>query len=125
MLIYRDFHPNNVLVDGDRIAGVVDWGELTIADPAADVAWTEDDPHTEVNRELGDQFERGVSPPQPGDRSIATILEAFAACKRLTMIARIQRAANELPDEVSAPPIKLEICRAVVDFMQERLTEED
>jgi len=124
-LIHRDFHPNNVLVDGDRIAGVVDWGELTIADPAVDVAWTEMILHTEVSRDLGDQFKEAYRRRNPEIDQSLPFWEVFAACKRLTIMARIQQATTETPDEVSTPPVRLEVARAVVDFMQERLTEED
>lgn len=39
--LHGDLHPGNILVDGGRISGVVDFGDLTAGDPAADlaVAW--------------------------------------------------------------------------------------
>ncbi len=39
-LIHLDFHPLNVLTDGRRITGVVDWTNAAAGDPWADVART-------------------------------------------------------------------------------------
>ena len=39
MLLHVDFHPQNVIVDGDRIAAVIDWGEARIGDATIDVTW--------------------------------------------------------------------------------------
>ncbi|MCB0971205.1 MAG: aminoglycoside phosphotransferase family protein, partial [Acidimicrobiales bacterium] len=40
--LHGDLHPNNVIVDGGRITGIIDFGDLTAGDPATDlgVAWT-------------------------------------------------------------------------------------
>ncbi len=39
--LHGDLHPLNVLVDGGRLSGVIDFGDLTAGDPATDlaVAW--------------------------------------------------------------------------------------
>lgn len=39
--VHGDLHPLNVLVEGDTLAAVIDWGDLTAGDPACDlaVAW--------------------------------------------------------------------------------------
>ncbi|MFW6198669.1 MAG: aminoglycoside phosphotransferase family protein [Acidobacteriota bacterium] len=39
--IHGDLHPRNLLVQGDALVGVIDWGDLTAGDPATDlaVAW--------------------------------------------------------------------------------------
>jgi Ser/Thr protein kinase RdoA (MazF antagonist) len=37
--IHGDFYPGNLIVDGNRIAGVVDWLEADIEDPVQEVAW--------------------------------------------------------------------------------------
>lgn len=39
-LIHLDYHPFNVLVDGDTISGVIDWTNARSGDPRADVART-------------------------------------------------------------------------------------
>lgn len=39
-LIHLDFHPLNVMTDGDRITGIFDWTNSEIADPRFDVART-------------------------------------------------------------------------------------
>jgi aminoglycoside phosphotransferase (APT) family kinase protein len=36
--LHGDLHPKNVLCDAGRLAGVVDWGDLTGGDPASDLA---------------------------------------------------------------------------------------
>jgi aminoglycoside phosphotransferase (APT) family kinase protein len=40
--VHGDLHGGNVLVDGGRVTGVIDWGGLGVGDPATDVmlAWT-------------------------------------------------------------------------------------
>ena len=41
MWLHGDLHPANILVDRGRISGVIDFGDITAGDPAADlsVAW--------------------------------------------------------------------------------------
>jgi aminoglycoside phosphotransferase (APT) family kinase protein len=36
--IHGDLHPRNVLVDGDRLSAVIDWGDMAAGDRAADLA---------------------------------------------------------------------------------------
>lgn len=36
-LVHRDFHPGNILWDGDRITGVIDWAETSWGPPDLDV----------------------------------------------------------------------------------------
>lgn len=36
--LHGDLHPRNVLVDGGRLAAVIDWGDLCAGDPATDLA---------------------------------------------------------------------------------------
>lgn len=36
--IHGDLHPRNLVVDQGRLAAVLDWGDMTAADPAADLA---------------------------------------------------------------------------------------
>lgn len=40
VLLHYDFHPGNVMVDGNRITGLLDWCEVCVGDPAFDVAWS-------------------------------------------------------------------------------------
>jgi aminoglycoside phosphotransferase (APT) family kinase protein len=40
VICHGDLHPQNVLVEGGRVSGVVDWTNTVIADPAFDVAST-------------------------------------------------------------------------------------
>jgi aminoglycoside phosphotransferase (APT) family kinase protein len=39
-LVHMDFHPMNVLSDGSRFTGVIDWAGAAAGDPRADVAFT-------------------------------------------------------------------------------------
>lgn len=39
-LLHLDYHPQNVLTDGERITGVVDWANTWAGDPRADAART-------------------------------------------------------------------------------------
>lgn len=41
VLIHMDFHPNNIIVDGGRLTGVLDWAGAAAGDPRADLARTE------------------------------------------------------------------------------------
>jgi len=37
--VHGDLAAENVLVDGDRVSGVLGWGQTRVADPADDLAW--------------------------------------------------------------------------------------
>jgi aminoglycoside phosphotransferase (APT) family kinase protein len=39
-LIHGDLGPTHVLVRGDGVSGVIDWGDSGVGDPALDLAWT-------------------------------------------------------------------------------------
>ena len=39
-LLHLDYHPNNVMTDGTRITGVLDWSNAEAGDPRADLART-------------------------------------------------------------------------------------
>ncbi len=112
-LVHRDFHLGNLLADGDRITGVVDWGELAIADPSVDVAWTRTILSTEASPELGDHFVEAYYLRNPAIGETLAFWEVFAACKRLTGIARqSQKTASS------------EVHKALCDFIYRRLTDE-
>jgi aminoglycoside phosphotransferase (APT) family kinase protein len=38
-VVHGDLAPENVLVDDHRVAGILEWAETRIADPADDFAW--------------------------------------------------------------------------------------
>ena len=38
VICHADFHPLNIMMDGDRVSGVIDWANVVIAEPAYDVA---------------------------------------------------------------------------------------
>jgi aminoglycoside phosphotransferase (APT) family kinase protein len=39
-LVHGDLGPEHIRVTGDRVGGVIDWGDSCVADPALDLAWT-------------------------------------------------------------------------------------
>jgi aminoglycoside phosphotransferase (APT) family kinase protein len=39
-LVHADLGPNHILCAGDRLAGVIDWGDVWMGDPAIDLAWS-------------------------------------------------------------------------------------
>jgi aminoglycoside phosphotransferase (APT) family kinase protein len=122
-LVHRDFHPSNLIADGLYITGVLDWGELTIADPAIDVAWSRMVLETEVNPQMGEAFCEAYQRRHPTIATTLPFWEVFAACKRLTTMAMLQRAAETTDDEIRLP--KQETIEAVQAFMNERLVYDD
>lgn len=38
VICHGDFHPLNIMMDGDRLSGVIDWANVVIGEPAYDVA---------------------------------------------------------------------------------------
>ncbi|MHB8627816.1 MAG: phosphotransferase family protein [Aggregatilineales bacterium] len=127
-LVHRDFHPNNILIDGERITGVVDWGELTIADPAMDVAWSSMILATESSTTLGELFKQAYTRRNPGVNATLPFWEVFSACKRLTTIALIRaNRAERLAMWGEAPEIgRLPDSEATTRvFLQRRLAIEE
>jgi aminoglycoside phosphotransferase (APT) family kinase protein len=39
-LVHGDLGPQHILVVGDEVTGVIDWGDCGLGDPALDLAWT-------------------------------------------------------------------------------------
>lgn len=122
-LVHRDLHPDNLLAQGDRITGVLDWGELTIADPAVDVAWSRMVLATEVGPELGDWFADAYTRRNGSVVDTLPFWEVFAACKRLTTMTQLEQSANGLTED--GPYVRPEVRQAVRAFMTARLIEEE
>ena len=40
VVLHFDFHPQNVMVNGDRIVALIDWAEACLGDATFDVAWS-------------------------------------------------------------------------------------
>jgi aminoglycoside phosphotransferase (APT) family kinase protein len=38
VICHGDFHPLNVMVEGDKLSGVIDWADVTLAEPTYDIA---------------------------------------------------------------------------------------
>jgi aminoglycoside phosphotransferase (APT) family kinase protein len=125
-LIHRDFHPGNLLVDVGGITGVVDWGELTLGDPAVDVAWTRMILSTEVSAELGDEFAEAYYRRNPAVAETLSFWEVFSACKRQTRIAWLSDASRANGHHYGSRPVfRPNLQNALRDFMRQRLTEDD
>lgn len=115
-LVHRDFHPNNIIANPNRIIGVIDWGELTIADPAVDVGWSRMVLATEVDSTLGDSFADSYIRRDPDIVESLAFWEVFAACKRLTSLSTLSE---------HQPPVKEGLREAVRSFMESRLAHEE
>ncbi len=127
-LVHRDFHPNNLMVDGALFTGVLDWGEICIADPAIDIAWSRMVLATEVSVQFADSFTQAYCKRNPKVQATQQFWEVFAACKRLTIMAHIRKAldvTNTTPQESNLPVVQQTTWNAVIDFMMTRLDEED
>jgi aminoglycoside phosphotransferase (APT) family kinase protein len=38
VICHGDFHPHNLMVEGGRLSGVIDWADITLAEPTYDIA---------------------------------------------------------------------------------------
>ena len=38
VICHGDFHPHNIMVDDGKLSGVIDWADVTLAEPAYDIA---------------------------------------------------------------------------------------
>jgi aminoglycoside phosphotransferase (APT) family kinase protein len=65
--LHGDLHPGNLLIEDGRLAGVIDFGDLTSGDPATDIAirWM-------LPRSVRERFE----PPAAGDQPEALAMRA-------------------------------------------------
>ncbi len=127
-LVHRDFHSDNILANQERITGVIDWGELTIADPAVDVGWTRMILATEASTDLGDLFTADYARRNPDILETLAFWEMFAACKRLTTIAAFKANQTErlaMWSEAPELPRLAQAESAVRQFMQQRLSSEE
>ncbi len=127
-LVHRNFHSDNILAEDDKITGVIDWGEVTIADPAIDVAWTRMILATEASADLGDLFTADYARRNPDILETLGFWEMFAACKRLTTIAAYKAHQSErlaMWSEAPEVPRLLSTEAAARQFMQQRMTTED
>ncbi|MBX3063079.1 MAG: phosphotransferase [Anaerolineae bacterium] len=126
-LIHRDFHPNNLMATDELITGVIDWGEMTIADPAIDIAWSRMILETEVDPKLADSFNEAYRRRNPEAQLTQHFWEVFAACKRLTAMANIRQVmVNGMSaHDGNLPPVHEETREAVRTFMESRLIDDD
>lgn len=77
-VVHGDLAPENVLVDGDRVTGILEWAETRIADPADDFAW----------------LASGCAPP-----TLRAVIGAYTEARRIAPdpdLARRARLAAEL-----------------------------
>ena len=127
-LVHRDFYSDNILSDGQRISGIVDWGGLTIADPAMDIGWTRLLLTVNANPALGNLFIDSYTRRNPAVLETLPFWEVFAGCKRLTAVSLIRaEQAERLSMWAEAQGLSRisESEAAVRAFLQSRLTDED
>jgi macrolide phosphotransferase len=72
-VVHGDLAGENVLVDGDEVVAVLEWGEARVADPADDLAW----------------LVSGASEP-----AVESVLEAYALARRQPPDRDLQRRAR-------------------------------
>lgn len=84
-LVHGDFGFHNLIAQGDRLTGVLDWAEARLGDPLADVAnleyWSKGIPYAELWREYAAR--RGILEPNFEARLRCYILAAAAGDLRL------------------------------------------
>lgn len=78
-ICHGDFHKLNVLVDEERLTGILDWSALTVADPVFDVATTVM-LFTIPARHL---MANGMFPHTDLDQVVADYVAAYEACRPL------------------------------------------
>jgi aminoglycoside phosphotransferase (APT) family kinase protein len=94
-LVHRDFHSDNLIVNGQRIVAVIDWADLRIADPAVDVGWTEMILTTEFSATLATLFVKGYTRRNPAVSDTLPFWKAFSAVKRIIQIDTIKSGQSE------------------------------
>ncbi|HET9655416.1 MAG TPA: phosphotransferase [Kineosporiaceae bacterium] len=72
-VVHGDLASENVLVDGDEVAAVLEWGEARVADPADDLAW----------------LVSGAAEP-----AVESVLEAYAVARRQPPDRDLRRRAR-------------------------------
>jgi aminoglycoside phosphotransferase (APT) family kinase protein len=96
-LVHGDFRPGNVLYDGDRIVGLLDWEMAHIGDPVEDLAWAY----------------RGIWSPERFV-SLDEFVNAYEAAAGVTVTAEALRW-NRVFCEVKFATISLQAARSFVD----------
>lgn len=90
-LLYADFAPEHVLYNPDSrgIAGVIDWGDLTIGDPDFDLLY--------LRQDYGENFVRRLLGhyPHPEPARLFEKLRVFDACDHMNTIVAADRDPAE------------------------------
>jgi len=90
-LLYADFAPEHVLYDlaSRSIAGIIDWGDLTIGDPDYDLLY--------LYQDYGERFIRRLlrHHPHPDPRLLMAKLRVFNACDYLRTIVALRSDPRE------------------------------
>ena len=86
-MVHTDLGAGNVLVEGDRLGGIIDWGNVAAGDPAADVGhltywapWHPGCPEDEVRRALGEAVPGGDVPARIRAWELVEALDAVRWC---------------------------------------------
>lgn len=127
-LVHRDFHSDNLICDGKKIIGVIDWADLKIADPAVDVAWTYMILKTEAPEGLAEMFRDAYTRRNVGVNITLPFWEVFSAVKRIIQIDSIK---TDQSGKIGIWPGAGELGRllnaesAIRTFLHERLTTDE
>ena len=86
MVVHGDFGHENIISDGERITGVLDWAEARLGDPLYDIAnldyWSEGDPFAAQWQEYATRH--GIEEPHLAERLRCYILYSAAGDLRLS-----------------------------------------
>lgn len=134
VVCHGDLHPGNILTDGDRLTGVLDYTVVTVAEPALDVGYTTmsldltpiDAPApmqrvaARVGHGIGRRYVAAYLAQSGADLSNQRYYEALRCASELTMVVsyRLARARGEQHD---APrPTWDSIADRMIDYFRER-----
>jgi aminoglycoside phosphotransferase (APT) family kinase protein len=85
-VVHLDFHPNNVMLQTDGQAFVIDWSQVSLSDARFDLAWTLVLASAYIGEEWRDQILAGYE-SYLGERiDRIEVFEAFACIRRLFII---------------------------------------
>jgi aminoglycoside phosphotransferase (APT) family kinase protein len=134
VVCHGDLHPGNILMDGDRLTGVLDYTVVTIAEPALDVGYTTmsfdlaplDVPGpiqrvaARISAGLGRRYVRAYAVQTGADLSNQRYYEALRCAGELTNVVSY-RLAQARGEELDAPrPTWDAVADRMVDYFRAR-----
>jgi aminoglycoside phosphotransferase (APT) family kinase protein len=83
VLCHCDYHPGNVLFEGDRVSGIVDWGAARFAPPESDVADCRAHLAVTVGEDFPDRFAYAYAENAGADLSQLSLWDVLAGARAL------------------------------------------